>query len=896
MVITQRYFFLSLLVFLAGSIRAQDLLRQRVDLIVDEVHIIDALHQLIEQNKHISITFSDDAIPDAQVSVVMRGRPLSTTLASLLAGTNLHFRQIGQQVVIYREERPRDDEKKSHYTISGYVEDIDSGERLITASVYDRYSGKGTMTNNYGFFSLTLPAGPIDLQWSYLGYTPRGLRMELWSDRRLVLSLRTALMLEEVIVVAADTSPLSLKEGFVVDNVSAEQAGRFPSLAGEADLIRQTHLLPGVQTGAEGMGGIFVRGGDAGHNLVLFDGAPVYNMFHAGGLFSVVNPNAVNSAKMLRGVFPARYGGRLASVLDIRTREGNNRIWRGQAEAGLLSANAMIEGPLAPDRGAILAAARVSYLNWYLRPLSSQYKAERGIDGAAGYQFHDINLKANYALSPNDHLYFSVYQGRDGYDNTGLGLQTIDIYNPLAEDTLRFRYGQRFTERLSWGNTAAALRWNRIFSPKFFANALLTYSRLETQFNYSHLDSLARLAPQPQLLGQSLVLGVYLSSIADGGAKIDFDYVPSTKHYLRFGAAANIRRFEPGLVQIDAADVGGLTLKPVRRIRQSKEYVAYLEDDWRLGERIRLNLGFRLAMMDVGARHHYGWEPRMAVFWRIDPRWAFRASAGLNTQFLHLLSSSHFGLPTDMWAPSTEHIEPQRSWELAAGVHRELGGGFTLDMDAYFKGMRNLLTYTEGAFFLNDWERNVTAGDGKAYGLEMALRKSAGKTSGWIAYSLAWADRRFDLVNNGARFPFRYDRRHDLKIAARHRLGQRLELHAAWLFGAGLAFSLPQQRYDFKLPGLPNDPIPVVVYSGKNQDRMPPYHRLDLGMSANLPSKRLQHTVNAGVYNLYNRKNPLYFDIRTRLVNQGGQLTESKEYVKVWIAPMLPYLNYSVKF
>lgn len=878
-----------LLLLLCSMASAQNALEQPVSIRLKNVLLEQALLTLINDSG-VRLSFSNAILPAKQVTFKAKQQPLQRVLESLLQNTNITYREVGDQIVLYKMVLLPPSEKR--FTISGFVEDAETGERLIAANVFDRKLGKGIATNDYGFFSLTLPAGEVQLSVNYLGYEASEQIFSLQQNQRVRIRLEAAMMLPQVEIIAHDSLTRGLPSGASTTYFNASDIKQLPSLGGEPDLIRSIHLLPGIQTGTDGIGGIHVRGGNSEHNLILIDGVPVYNVMHAGGLFSVFNTDAIRSAQLYKGGFPARYGGRLSSILDIHTKEGNMKKFSGQVEAGLLTLRASLEGPIVKDKASFFVSARRSYLNWYLNDFSRKEKKRQGEIGETGYQFYDINAKLNYTLSEKDKVYVSFYKGNDNFHNDGLQSDSITVYRNYQEDTLRFRYDQWYGERLSWGNAVGALRWNHLFSNKLFANATLTYSRFWTDIYYGTVDSLVYINRDTAL--RQLDNGFYQSSIKDLGARLDFDYHWSPAHTLRFGVNATQHLFSPGTLTYDESTeyLRGQTVTSNDPIT-SHEYVAYAESNLTPGTQWSVNIGLHAAWLEVQQKNYYSLQPRFSTYWRALPKLGVKASAGRMTQFVHLLSNSNIGLPTDLWVPATAKVPPQDAWQVSAGLDYNFKWA-ELSVEGYYKKMDHLLSYTEGAFFLNDWEDNVTNGNGRAYGIEWLLRKSVGKSTGWIAYTLAWADRQFERVNLGRTYPFKYDRRHDLKIVFQHSFSKWLNVSADWVMSSGAAYSLPISEYNFPISN--GSTVPVTNFGSKNQFRMPLHHRLDVGANFTFKTKEVWHTLNVGVYNVYNRRNPLYYDIKTKYVTEEEELRQKKSYVQVVLLPFLPSASYSIRF
>lgn len=882
---------LLLLVFF-GSSHAQSVLDKEISIDLRNETLESALYQLIDQ-EGIKLSFSNEILPPKIIKTRFKKQRLRLILEKLFEDTAIEFDPLDDDnIILFRKEIPI---TQRRFTISGFLEDAKTGERLIAANIYDRRSNKGTVTNEYGFYSLTIYGGPIELSFSYLGYENVLYDFLLETNRRINIALRNDLTLAEILVIATDENTLEDKDKISQENLSIGDIERLPNLAGESDLVRTTHLLPGVQTGTDGIGGIHIRGGNPDHNLILIDGVPIYNISHAAGLFSIFNTSAINSAKLSKGGFSARYGGRLSSVLDVHTKEGNKKDFKGRLDVGLLTGRLSMEGPIVKDKSSFFVSSRYSYLNWYIRPYTRSLKESRGEAGSSGYQFYDINAKFNHTFSDKDKIYFSFYNGKDRFSNGGNISDTLSLINQNTGEEIFFRFDQSYHENIDWGNTVGAFRWNHLYSNKLFGNTTLTFSRLAVNSDFRDSDSLVLLS-NDQLIGKALNLARYQSSIRDFGLKFDYDYMPLAEHYFRFGFGMTKRNFSPGVLTVNESveefDIEGeFANAPIA----TTELSAYLEDNITLSDQASVNIGFRLTTLKVPGKSYFSFQPRLSAFYNVNEFLRLKASFSKMNQFLHLLSDSSIGLPTDLWVPATANIKPQEAWQAVAGMDYRVADLFDISIEAYYKQMNHLLAITEGASFYNDWEENVTDGEGRAYGLEFLLKKRKGKATGWLGYSVSWADRRFDRINFGRRYPFKFDRRHDLKVVFSYQFKEWLEFTANWLFSSGFAYSIPLEQYDYGLPGIP--PIDVIVYDSKNDRRMPYYHRLDVNFNLYFNTAKTGHIINLGIYNAYNRKNPLYYDIRTRIaVNESNELQEEKELVQVWLLPFLPSLNYTFKF
>ncbi len=879
---------LAIVLLFTCKLWGQSVLDERIDLELQRTTIVEALYTITDQTG-VDITFLNNILPKEKINVIVKNEPLSKVLDYLLEGTGVEYRLIGESIALFKYI-------PEEYTISGYIEDERTGERLIGASVYDKKNNKAAYSNAYGFFSLTVPEGEIELDISYLGYQRRQIAIEHFQNRKVRLKLRTDLTLEPVEITAMQMLQRSaLQTAASVDGVNIADASLLPSLGGETDLIRTLHLYPGVQTGTDGIGGIFVRGGNPGHNLILIDDVPVYNLSHGAGLLSIFNTDAIRSAQLIKGGVPARYGGRLSSILDIRTKEGNQNEYSAKAELSLLTANASLEGPIIPGKASFFLSGRQSVLNWFLKPYSRQYKRSRAEQGVTDYNFYDFSLKLNYTLDSLNKVYFSFYKNQDDFQNNGQKSAKFTARN-VDGILVPFQFDQQFRESFDWGNTVSALRWNHIFSPKLFANTTLTYSKMWVNINYDHRDSLLTLFPTQQI-AKAYTLSRYQSSIEDLGVKIDFELNPSSRHKFLYGVSINSHLFQPGALQLNesADEIEGQLDFSNPQLR-STEYVAYIENHLNLGARLLIDLGLRATILSVTNRNHRVLQPRLALKYKLSPDFILNASYGKTYQFLHLLSNSGFGFPTDLWVPSTRTIAPEEAWQSVVGFHWKPSKSWSLKTELYYKEMENLISYSEGVFFLSDWQQNITVGSGTSKGIEVMLNKEWGRLRGWMSYTLSWTDRQFENVNQGNPFPFKYDRRHNFGLAMIYQLSPSISLSTNYTFSSGLAFSLPIQKYQYQFDHFRDVPVTALVYNGKNQYRLPAYHRLDIGLNASFKTAWLHHEVKAGVYNVYNRNNPLYYDLRTSLLANGESLQEVKEFVQVRMIPFMPSLSYAISF
>ena len=867
---------------MAITLSAQSLLEKKLDLRIKDQVLEKALLQL-SQTAAVEITFSNDILPaDRKVNLSVRQKSLGRILDLLLEDTRVGYKVIADRIVLV--SKPKTSQK---YTISGFVHDLETGEKLIASNIYVPGTNKGTTTNAYGFFSLTLPEGKNVLKASYLGYRSIEIELMLNKNETIEINLTPSLTLAPVVVVAYDSLPVR-PDLMSTDEIPLGRFETLPALGGEVDVIRLAHLLAGVQTGADGVGGIHIRGGGVDQNLILLDGVPVYNAAHMAGVFSIFNSSAVKSTKLIKGSFPARYGGRLSSVLDVRTKEGNSRSLGAEATVGLTAAKLSIEGPLKKDTSSFIFSARKSFLGAYVRPISRRSKKNKGQAGESDYDFYDLNGKINLSIGKKDELFLSFYNGGDRYENETTSGSFLD--GASYQDTSR--------QSLNWGNTIAALRWNHLLSSKLFVNTTFSYSR----YFFKSDDLFTYLFEEDGSTLRELNFSRFRSNIEDFIARVDLEYSPSSSHFLRFGAEVTRHSFQPGVAALGAdlklsiPDVD-LFIKLLDSLENpainTLESAVYIEDDITFSRNFHANLGLRGSMLNVQGEKYYSLEPRINLAYRLNSSLSIKGSFSFMKQYLHLLTTSGIGLPTDLWVPSTARVKPQSAWQVVGGLNYKLGDGLMLDVEAYYKKMNNVITFQEGSSIsfidAENWENSVTAGQGWSYGLETGFSKNIGNTTGWVNYTLAWSERQFDDINLGRKYPFRYDRRHEFKLAVVHHLTDRWNLSGNWVFGTGIAITLPVSEYVFDIPSF----IPTTAFNfgEKNSLRLPAYHRLDLGANYRFGQNKFKQEINFGIYNVTNAQNPLYY----RLSRDPSEIRR-RTYVQATLLPFIPYFSYNIRF
>ncbi len=760
--------------------------------------------------------------------------------------------------------------------LSGYIKDAATGESLIGATIWQPALKVGANANQYGFYSLNISSDTATLEVRYVGYEPITQFVSLKKDSVLNFNLKLADELSEVVVKASRPNVALTKMSSMT--IKAAEIKNIPALMGEVDVLKAIQLMPGIQSGSEGSSGIYVRGGGPDQNLILLDGVPVYNASHLFGFFSVFNADAINNVEVIKGGFPARYGGRLSSVIDINMKEGNMQNWQADGGIGIIASRLSVEGPIIKDKASIILSARRTYIDILARPL---IRAASDSDTDLGYFFYDFNGKANYIISEKDRIYVSAYTGTDKFyakDSYGNDQRGDSYYEDEAG--------------IYWGNVTTAVRWNHLINNKLFVNTTATYSKYG--FNLFN-ESFSRTATQDTTYTDNFY-AAYNSGIQDYGLRFDFDYFLNNRHSLKFGTQYIYHIFQPEAFNFEG-DFGDDTELPVTKPIFGNEYMLYIEDEFEVSDKIKLNIGLNNSAFYVNKNWYYSFQPRLSGRYLFNETLSLKASYAQMAQFLHLLTNSGIGLPTDLWVPATENVKPQLSKQLALGLHKSLKQDrYEASVETYYKEMDNLIEYKEGANFIDvtdNWETKIATGRGWSYGGEFLIRKNSGRLNGWIGYTLSWNNRQFEELNFGEVFPYKYDRRHDISVVANYKVSDGFEVNATWVYGTGNAITLPVATYPELNPnggtiedyGYYRD---VYQYSDRNAYRMPAYHRADIGLSWRKEKKWGERTWNLSVYNLYNRQNP--FAITTTTRDDG-----SRGFEQLALFQFIPSISYSFK-
>lgn len=766
---------------------------------------------------------------------------------------------------------------QNKFTISGYVKDAANGEALIGANVFVKETRGGAAVNTYGFYSLTLPADTYTVNFMYLGYETYS--QTIYLDKHISLNIdlkRENKTMQKVEIVSDRAAENTQSSRMSSISLTIDEIKKLPTFGGEVDIIRVMTLMPGVQSGGEGNSGFYVRGGGPDQNLILLDGVPVYNPTHLFGFFSVFNGDAIRNAEIIKGGMPAQYGGRLSSVLDITTKEGNNKKFEVEGGIGLIASRITIQGPIVKNKLSFIVSGRRTYADLLAKPFmkNSNFKG-------SGYHFYDLNAKLNWIIGPKDQLYISGYYGKDKFS----------FKNPESS----------FNAGMDWANATASIRWNHVYSPKLFSNLTVLFTDYSFGFSGEQTEFTFKLN----------------SGVRDYGFRMDFNYYPNPKHLVRFGAEYTDHTYRPSNVTFES-QLGNLVV-PQPLDYHTNEAAVYISDDWEISKRWKINFGARasyFAFLGDYTRYKtdaYGqtvdtitykpWEmikdyfrgePRVSGRFLINENMSIKASYAMNYQYVQLASRATVSLPLDVWLPATEQIKPQFSQQVALGYFMNFKQNmFETSVELYYKPMRNLVEFQDGADpaqSINDnIDNTLVQGNGESYGAEFFIRKSKGKLNGWIGYTLAWTNRRFPMLNEGKAFPAKFDRRHDLSLVVNYDLNYRWQFSGVFVYSSGNTLTMPAALHF-------SEGKMITEFGPRNGYRFPSYHRMDLSITyvTSKPEKRFKSSINLSIYNTYSRQNPFFiYYTQEGNLNDGDFKIRAKQ---VAVFPIIPSITWNFKY
>ena len=846
-----------------------------------EVHLSDfyegdsrQLISLIEQESGLLISYSNRVYSASNVKLDYKSAPLRRFLDDIFVRYPVDYIEQGEKVIVALRATKL-------YTVCGFCRDALSGESLIGANVYDSLIMVGQSTNGYGFFSFKLPAGKVPLCASYVGYKTEFKQLELTSDTMLMLRLQPMPMLADVDVLAS--GEMYEKDMEVVD-LPVGYVKNMPSLLGESDVIRAFQMTPGVQSGEEGFGGMSVRGGSADQNILLLDDVPLYSSSHMMGLYSIFNIESVNKAKLVKGGFPARYGGRLSSVVDIKTKEGNMQKYGGYVNIGLLSSNATLEGPIIKDKMSFIVSGRRTYFDIF------SAKIQNNNDNKYSFYFYDVTAKLNYIASPKDRIYLNFLAGYDhfnygyNYRNVKLVYDNSDVRTVLTNDN----------QKIKWGSLVTSLRWNHIFGSSLFLNCTSFYSRYRSRNTMSMYDSEDTYGYKHQ----------YFSGIQDIGHRADFTwYMPYSDNVMRYGVYFVNHAFSPSVSLMTVSEDGSSTVSLNRRSSKDMyclESYIYCEDEFRYNK-LSGNVGLHLSLFKhKGESLYMRLEPRLSLCYDIMKSLSVKVSYTDMTQFMQLARIATVASPADIWLPISSELSPPRSWQLSSEVNMQLGNGLSFVVETYRKKFVHALTHKSSVLIslsdVSHWDKMFVEGEGVSNGIELFLQRTTGRLTGWLGYGWCKSESRFDEINNGKTFPSDNDRTHSIVINGNYKITDNMDFGVSWNFNTGAPVTISDSRYVIAGDDVHHNAPFLPIEGERNGYRMPNSHTLSMGFNIHKQRRKTSTVLSFGIYNVYSQKNPMFvYWGKDERVGAGNTFNYKLKQFSL-IAWPWPYLRYSIKF
>ena len=760
-----------------------------------------------------------------------------------------------------------------NYTINGYVSDINTGEKLINATIYIDYKNV-VSTNEYGYYSLIIKNKSVDtikLHASLIGYDKQLKFVNLKTTKTTNFQLKSNTNLDSIIITGQ--IPITQNTDIGTVNISVNMIQLMPTIGSESDVFKSLQLMPGIQAGSEGKSNLFVRGGASDENLILLDDVPLYYVNHFGGFLSIFNTDALKSVKMYKGGFPARYGSRLSSVIDIRMKDGNLKNYHGVFSIGLLNTKFLFEGPIIENKASFVVSARFLPINLIIKPFTFLINSGQMI----GYNFNDLNAKINYKINDKNQLFLSFYTGDDDL--------SFDIVKLFSTDQ-----DVHFDQK--WGNKLIALRLNHIFSSKLF---------LKTNFSYTQFRYLNRLNSENYSDSTTFKYDFY-TGIKDISLKSVLDYNIIKNYRVKIGLNSIFHKFNPGTTYYKITNSSTVQTDTTTGFEHffGFENIFFVENNISIGDFFKANIGLHFSSYFFDKTNFSSYEPRVILNFFVPKLFSIKASYSEMEQYVHLLTNNTISLTPDVWLPSDKNIKPSRTKQFSFGFFKDFQKqSIELSIVSFYKLSNDLISYKEGAVFIGNaenWYNKIeTNGKGTAYGLEILFQKKQGKTTGWISYTYSKSVRQFENINFGVSYPFKYDRTHDFSIVLNHKINDKISISGDWVFGSGYPYTMPIGSYNliddasskiFDFEYNQN----ILIYADRNNHRMRAYHRLDLSANFTKKVKRGVRAWTVGVYNLYNRQNPyLYY---TKLNKNDNKIHLYQQS----LFPIIPSASYSLKF
>ncbi len=752
-----------------------------------------------------------------------------------------------------------------NFTISGYVKDAENGETLIGSNIYLKAKPEtGTATNNYGFYSISLPEGNYDLVFSYLGFQDQIKHIELTKNIKLEINLNSGVLLKELVV--EENSSIDQVQNTSMGRIEmkTEDIQKLPALFGEVDVLKALQLLPGVSAADEGSAGFYVRGGGADQNLLLLDEAPVYNSGHMLGFFSIFNSDAIKNTTLIKGNMPANYGGRISSVIDIQMKEGNSKHFAAAGGIGLISSRLTLEGPIVDENTSFIISGRRTYLLDLAQPF-----IKKSNFAGTNYYFYDLNAKLNHRFSSRDRVYLSAYFGRD---------------------ILNYKSNERgFRLNMPYGNNTATLRWNHLINDKMFMNVTGVYNGYDFTLTGE----------------QDIFQFKVFNGVKDAQGKLDFDYYPSPSHSIKFGGNLIHHKFTPNVINGKSGDV---EFTNDFQAKYGLESAIYFQDEIKVNRQLTVNAGLRFSGFDqIGTyktelktykdfesiKAFSALEPRLLATFLLNPSTSLKFGYTINAQYSHLVSNSASTLPTDVWVPSSTLVSPQRGNQIALGWFKSTTNGqYNLSIEGFYKKLKNQIDYKE-TYTSNssiELEQAFVFGKGAAYGGELFIQKNKGKLTGWFGYTYLQTWRKYEDIENGRKFPASFEKPHDIELILNYEISKKWNFSSTLLYSTGRPFTPLRSVYFI-------DNELVTRYGPRNSSRYPDYHRIDFNVTYTPHPesiKKFKSSWAFSIYNVYNRKNPFFINYDFESDLSSGKVKATA--YKVSLFPIIPSITWNFKW
>ncbi len=886
------FLLLNSIFFLKNAQASNNALRDSISIKLKDHSLLEAF-DIISKESGYSFAFSKKLIPtEIKFTKEFQNASIDDILSYLLRGTGISYKIVEEQIILIKKRNLK------RYTISGFIRDDNTGEALFQANIFDKESFKGTVSNQFGHYSLSLPEGAYTLVYSFIGRNPIEKHILLDRNIKLSINLEPNIELEEIVIVGNERKEIIKKEDPLGKiTIAPEKIESLPVIMGEQDLLKSIQLIPGIQGGSEANGAIYVRGGGPLQNLFLLDNVPIYNCFHLLGLFSVFNSDIIGNTQVIKSGFPARYGGRLSSVVDVKTKDGNMKELKGKVSLGLISSKLFLEGPLIKDKTSFAVAGRLGYYYIYGELLPKEIGSENNI---SNYNFGDFNAKITHRLNENQNLYLSVYTGNDKGE---------EIKFSESEDPVDMTYDfSEFTDGQNWNNIIGSFGWAGKISKKIFGNIQISTS----QYSYSGYVKDSSYYRSPVDTNHSSVNTDLNNNVINytGMASIQYQIFPQAK--ISSGYSYKILNYSSENKQRSSYKEN---LIPNSHLINDTVFASYEYKTTEHSGHLEFQLGFWNSL-NINPGVHYSYftnesynssiiQPRITSSWEFINDAILKASYSKMAQHIHLLGATRIKQASDLLVSALDKAPSEESEQYSIGISYLRLKKVNIHIDAYYKKMENLINFSEGASYFRDtpnWEDKIEIGSGEAKGIELLVEKNTGQLTGWFGYTLSNTTRQYENINLGTRFPYIYDHRHYFNITGTYSINEKFNLSFNWLFHSGNKSTIPGTFYYIssnRIDGRMYGPYGYdkVFYNEKNAYQSPNYHRLDFSINYNKIRNKTQRKWTLSVYNVYNRKNVYVSNYNEDWAHVVGGMGYSRRYIdERKLIGIIPSLSYTISF